>query len=156
MSQKRMRRFAAMAAAAAIALVAGFFLYRFAFRQQIVAQTARHYFGAVKLNLVILGYQSDEDLTDTIILAHLDVTRRTATLVSIPRDTRVTIPGQGPAKINAAYALGGAHGSAHGSARAVSRVMGASRSTPSWRSSRRERRRSSTRWAAWTSTSTKS
>src|SRR5579864_2906408 len=106
MSKQKLRRLAAAALAAAIALAAGFFIYRFVFRQQLVTQTARHYFGTVKLNLVILGYQSDEDLTDTIILAHLDVTRRTATLVSIPRDTWVTIPGQGPTKINAAYAFG--------------------------------------------------
>jgi LCP family protein required for cell wall assembly len=38
----------------------------------------------------------------------LDVDRRTATLVSIPRDAWVPIPGNGPAKINAAYAFGGA------------------------------------------------
>jgi polyisoprenyl-teichoic acid--peptidoglycan teichoic acid transferase len=120
MSGRKVRRLAAVAIAAAIALVAGFLIYRFAFRQQVVTQTARHYFGEVKLNVLILGYQSDEETTDTIILAHLDVTRRTATLVSIPRDTWVPIPNQGSMKINAAYAFGGAHSTA----RAVGRLMG--------------------------------
>ncbi len=121
MSLQQQRRWAAVALAAAIALVAGFLLYRFAFRQEVVTQTARHYFGQVKLNVLILGYQSDEETTDTIILAHLDVARRTATLVSIPRDTWVPVPTEGSMKINAAYAFGGAHSTA----RAVSKLMGA-------------------------------
>jgi len=44
--------------------------------------------------VLILGYQDDEETTDTIILAHLDVDRRTATLVSIPRDTWSTFRGR--------------------------------------------------------------
>ena len=121
MSLQKLRRCAAVTSAAAIAIVAGFLLYHFAFRQQIVTQTARHYFGQLKLNVLILGYQSDEETTDTIILAHLDVARRTATLVSIPRDTWVPIPKQGSMKINAAYAFGGAHSTA----RAASQLLGA-------------------------------
>jgi len=120
MSLSKLRRLAAIALAAAIALVAGFLLYRMAFRQQIVTQTARHYFGQLKLNVLILGYQSDEETTDTIILAHLDVARRAATLVSIPRDTWVNVPGEGPAKINSAYAFGGAHVTA----KVVSKLLG--------------------------------
>jgi polyisoprenyl-teichoic acid--peptidoglycan teichoic acid transferase len=120
MSLQKQRRLATVIVVAAIALVAGFVLYRFAFRQQVVTQTARHYFGRVKLNVLILGYQSDEETTDTVILAHLDVSRRTATLVSIPRDTWVPIPHQGSMKINAAYAFGGAHATA----RAVGKLLG--------------------------------
>jgi LCP family protein required for cell wall assembly len=41
------------------------------------------------------------------MLIHLDVGRRTATMVSIPRDTWVDIPPHGFMKINAAYAFGG-------------------------------------------------
>jgi LCP family protein required for cell wall assembly len=44
---------------------------------------------------------------DTIILAHLPADRKGAFLVSIPRDSWVTIPGRGKSKINAAYAYGG-------------------------------------------------
>jgi LCP family protein required for cell wall assembly len=46
------------------------------------------------------------DRTDTIMLLHIP-TFGTPTLVSLPRDSWVPIPGFGSAKINAAYALGG-------------------------------------------------
>jgi len=61
-----------------------------------------------RLNFVILGTQEDEGTTDSIILAHVDLDRRLATLISIPRDSWVPIPGHGFQKINAAYAFGGA------------------------------------------------
>ena len=61
-----------------------------------------------RLNFVILGTQEDEGTTDSIILAHVDLDRRLATLISIPRDSWVLIPGHGFQKINAAYAFGGA------------------------------------------------
>lgn len=44
---------------------------------------------------------------DTIILACLDTKNDRAHLISIPRDTRVEIPGYGIGKINAAHAYGG-------------------------------------------------
>ena len=43
---------------------------------------------------------------DTIILAYIDPGHKQAALVSIPRDTRVAIPGLWTDKINAAYAYG--------------------------------------------------
>lgn len=46
--------------------------------------------------------------SDTILLARLDPGNRAITLMSIPRDLRVDIPGRGEAKINEAYSLGGA------------------------------------------------
>ncbi|GAC1447433.1 MAG: LCP family protein [Vulcanimicrobiaceae bacterium] len=61
-----------------------------------------------RLNFVVLGKQEDEGNTDTIILAHLDLDRRMATLVSIPRDTWVAVPHHGHQKINSAYGFGGA------------------------------------------------
>src|SRR3954453_5911733 len=50
--------------------------------------------------------------SDTIILAHLDADASSITLTSIPRDLKVTIPGQNGApdvtdKINSAFACGG-------------------------------------------------
>jgi polyisoprenyl-teichoic acid--peptidoglycan teichoic acid transferase len=120
MFAKRWVRVVAIAAAAVVSVTAGYLVIRGPVRQQIVAESAQHSFGALKLNLLILGYQSDEMTTDTIILAHLDVSRRTATLVSIPRDTWVPVPGEGYAKINSAYAFGGAHSTA----RATSRLLG--------------------------------
>jgi LCP family protein required for cell wall assembly len=112
MFAKQWVRVAAILTAAVVSVAAGYFVFRGPIRQQIVAQTARRSFGQLKLNLLILGYQADEMTTDTIILAHLDVSRRTATLVSIPRDTWVPVPGEGDAKINSAYAFGGAHATA--------------------------------------------
>lgn len=103
-----------------VSIAAGFLIFRGSIRQQIVAQTAQRSFGHQKLNLLILGYQADEATTDTVIVAHLDVTRRTATLVSIPRDTWVRVPGDGYDKINAAYAYGGAHATA----RVTSKLLG--------------------------------
>lgn len=44
--------------------------------------------------------------TDTIIVVHIPADGRRATLLSIPRDTYVDIPGEGPDKINAAYVDG--------------------------------------------------
>jgi polyisoprenyl-teichoic acid--peptidoglycan teichoic acid transferase len=112
MLSKRWFVVSVVAVAAAASVTIGFLIFRGPIRQQIVVQSARHAFGEQKLNLLILGYQSDEATTDTIILAHLDVGRRTATIVSIPRDTWVSVPGAGFTKINAAYAFGGAHATA--------------------------------------------
>jgi len=63
-----------------------------------------------RVNILLLG--SDDALTtntrtDTIILASLDTVTKRVSLLSIPRDTRVDIPGHGPDKINAANQLGG-------------------------------------------------
>jgi LCP family protein required for cell wall assembly len=46
--------------------------------------------------------------TDTILVAHLPDNSTPATLLSLPRDSNVEIPGHGTSKINAAFALGGA------------------------------------------------
>lgn len=119
MFHTRWFQIAALATLAAAALVA-FLLSRDAIRGQIASQAARRSFGQSTLNILILGYQDDEATTDTIALAHLDVTRRTATIVSVPRDSWVATPGQRLMKINAAYAYGGAHATA----RAVSRLLG--------------------------------
>jgi polyisoprenyl-teichoic acid--peptidoglycan teichoic acid transferase len=102
----------------AIALT--FFAFSDHVHHAMAVQSTRRAFGDDKLNLLVLGYQDDEMTTDTIILARLDVDRRTATLVSIPRDTWAAIPGHGHDKINAAYAYGGARSSA----RAVSALLG--------------------------------
>ncbi|MFE7560697.1 LCP family protein [Kitasatospora sp. NPDC057500] len=45
--------------------------------------------------------------SDTMMLLHLSEDRRSATLVSLPRDTWVPVPGHGEAKLNAAYSWGG-------------------------------------------------
>jgi LCP family protein required for cell wall assembly len=46
--------------------------------------------------------------TDTIMVAHIPDNDTPPTLLSLPRDSNVEIPGHGTSKINAAFALGGA------------------------------------------------
>ena len=46
--------------------------------------------------------------TDTILFARVDPGKKKVWLLSLPRDTRVNIPGHGVAKLNKAYTLGGA------------------------------------------------
>lgn len=64
--------------------------------------------GDGRVNILLLGKggpgHSGADLTDTIIVASIDPVNKTSTLVSIPRDLWVTVPGQGSSKINAVYA----------------------------------------------------
>lgn len=64
--------------------------------------------------VLLLGSDAREtDATsrsDTMILVRIDANVGKATLVSIPRDTKVEIEGHGTQKINAAYAFGGPAG----------------------------------------------
>ncbi|MBC7276298.1 LCP family protein [Nocardioides sp.] len=48
-----------------------------------------------------------EQRADTMMLLHLSADRRSASVVSIPRDSWVRIPGHGKAKVNAAFSQGG-------------------------------------------------
>ncbi|MDM8275710.1 LCP family protein [Enorma phocaeensis] len=61
--------------------------------------------------MLLLGTDGRQDgeveRSDSIILARIDAPNKQVTLISIPRDTKVTIDG-GTYKINAAYSLGGA------------------------------------------------
>ena len=67
------------------------------------------------MNILILGDDSAFDRaggrvngrTDIIILFHLNPETLKGTIVTIPRDTWVNIPGHGEGKINGAHALGG-------------------------------------------------
>ena len=64
------------------------------------------------VNYVIMGSDSRTPgetgaRSDVLMVAHLAGDRRSAALISFPRDMWVSIPGHGKNKINAAYALGG-------------------------------------------------
>jgi LCP family protein required for cell wall assembly len=48
-----------------------------------------------------------EQRTDTIMILHIPAHRRSAQVISVPRDSWVNIPGKGKMKINSAYSLGG-------------------------------------------------
>ncbi|GLW05395.1 LytR family transcriptional regulator [Microtetraspora sp. NBRC 13810] len=77
------------------------------------------------LNILVVGVDKRDDLTrrqqnqlklgresgqrtDTMMVVHLSEDHSKVTVVSLPRDTWVTIPGQGDHKINSAYQFGGA------------------------------------------------
>src|SRR5712672_3300874 len=45
--------------------------------------------------------------SDTMMLIHVSGDRSRVTVISIPRDSWVSIPGHGMSKVNAAYGLGG-------------------------------------------------
>ncbi|KAF0208967.1 MAG: LCP family protein [Actinomycetota bacterium] len=61
--------------------------------------------------MILMGVDSREigeaSRSDTIIVVRVDPPQQRITLISIPRDTRVRIPGHGTTKINAAHAYGG-------------------------------------------------
>lgn len=69
---------------------------------------------AQPINILLLGsdddlkFQPDALLSQTMIVASIDATHHQVTLLSLPRDLWVPIPGHGEAKIDLAYKLGGA------------------------------------------------
>ncbi len=62
---------------------------------------------AAQENQLALGRDITGGRSDTIMILHLPANGTRPTLVSIPRDSYVPIPGNGYNKINAAYAIGG-------------------------------------------------
>lgn len=67
-------------------------------------------FGSTKLNILIIGYDSSINgppRADTIILSSIDLESKKMGLLSIPRDTRVSVQGYGMNRINASHAFGG-------------------------------------------------
>ena len=66
--------------------------------------------GKSEVHVMIMGVDQREDdvgRSDTLMLATVDTSQGKASLLSIPRDTRVRIEGNGYDKINHAYAFGG-------------------------------------------------
>ncbi len=62
------------------------------------------------VNFVLLGVdkrEGDVGRSDSLMIAHLSGDRKSAYLISFPRDMWVPLPGRGHDKINAAYAYGG-------------------------------------------------
>jgi len=58
-------------------------------------------------NQLSLGHDISGSRSDTIMLLHVPANGTRPTLVSLPRDSYVPIPGHGYNKLNAAYAFGG-------------------------------------------------
>lgn len=53
------------------------------------------------------GGSGEETRSDTLMLVHADPDENYLSILSLPRDLRVEVPGHGLQKLNAAYALGG-------------------------------------------------
>lgn len=66
--------------------------------------------GDGRVNILLMGRGGEghegADLTDTMILASIDPVAKEVALVSIPRDTYVTVPGYGSMKINQVFYTG--------------------------------------------------
>lgn len=63
-----------------------------------------------KINILVLGSDkrpNEPARSDTIIVVSIDKDKDEVRILSVPRDTRVNIPGRGMDKINHAYAYGG-------------------------------------------------
>ena len=63
--------------------------------------------GTTNILLVGLDTQGNQGLADSIVLAFFNPQEETVGLLSIPRDSRVQIPGHGWDKINHSYSYGG-------------------------------------------------
>jgi LCP family protein required for cell wall assembly len=61
-------------------------------------------------NALVLGLDDGGTRTDAVMLANIDPVNRKATILSIPRDTLVPVPGVGMTKINHAHYWGQSHG----------------------------------------------
>jgi len=74
---------------------------------------------ATPLNILVLGsdsrisagdpssWEEGGQRTDALMVVHLPADRKSAVVMSIPRDSWVPVPGHGEAKINAAFSFGG-------------------------------------------------
>lgn len=102
---------------ATFVLLAGLFiafLYDFFFKDEIPQFTSvrnEHAAPQTKVNILIIGYDSEingSPRSDTLMLASFDLEEKAVGIMSIPRDTRVEIPGKsGYHKVNSAFANGG-------------------------------------------------
>lgn len=66
--------------------------------------------GEDKVNIMVMGVDErgdDVGRSDTLFVLSLDKKTKQVSMLSVPRDTRVNIPGHGYDKINHAYAFGG-------------------------------------------------
>ena len=67
--------------------------------------------GSVKVYVALgsdwLPHRDDQDLTDVIMLVLVDAENNKATIIGVPRDLYVFVPGFGMSRINVAWSLGG-------------------------------------------------
>jgi len=80
---------------------------------QVAGPTPEPWDGASRVNVLVMGLDYNDwragegpPRTDTMILFTIDPVKKTAGILSIPRDLWVSVPGYGYYKINQAYQLG--------------------------------------------------
>jgi LCP family protein required for cell wall assembly len=120
---KRVFKRTSLAMAAIIVLIGGFFIWKIISNSGKVFSGDSNVLGflnATKLkgedkgqvNMLLAGVSTDDpghngaNLTDSIMLVSIDTKNKKASMLSIPRDLWVNIPGFGHSKINAANAYG--------------------------------------------------
>jgi LCP family protein required for cell wall assembly len=72
----------------------------------LVGNDDRQNMTAADVKKLKVGRGSGSDATDTMMIMHIPADGKKATLISLPRDSYVSIPGHGKAKLNAAYVDG--------------------------------------------------
>lgn len=120
--RKRRRRnmWMALSGLLLLAVVAGALSYwwfggRIMARRPVVSrsQETEHYMVPPnKLNILIMGVddrpkEDDPGRSDTLLVMTIDTESREASIISVPRDTRVRVKGLGWDKVNHAYLVGG-------------------------------------------------
>ena len=73
----------------------------------ILAITPKTYLDGVNILALGLDDTGDVQRSDTIMVLHMDLKHERIGVLSVPRDTRVNVPGVGFTKINHAFARGG-------------------------------------------------
>jgi len=73
----------------------------------ILSMAPKTYLNGVNVMVLGIDQTSDSQRSDTIMVVHLDWQHNHIGVLSVPRDTRVNVPGMGFTKINHAYAKGG-------------------------------------------------
>lgn len=105
---RRLRKGRAAIVLAVIFCMLGAAYAIFAGDNQAVTGLVTHAQG--KINILVLGVDEREDdvgRSDTAFVVTVDTDAKKVTMLSIPRDSRVKIPGHGWDKMNHAYAFGG-------------------------------------------------
>ncbi|MFR4650917.1 MAG: LCP family protein [Phascolarctobacterium sp.] len=108
---KKFLQFKFLAAVAAICVV-GYILAGYFFPDKALDNLNPNDRLNLKKNIVVLGVderaaEHDVGRSDTLFVVMFDTDKKAASLLSVPRDTRVHIQGHGWDKINHAYAYGG-------------------------------------------------
>lgn len=82
--------------------------------------------GTSRITMLLLGVDqrtTEVSRSDTMILVNIDPVSKSASMMSIPRDLKVIVPGYGVHKINAAYAFGDANNAPGGGAGLAMRTV---------------------------------